>query len=99
VTTVTVEFDEDGFDSIDDTASRSVASITDDVASDMRRFVPVLTAALQGTITPRTYGLIGRVYFGNPAFGIDYHLHQEYGTYKMQAQPYARPALYRQRSL
>lgn len=76
---------------------RLVHPITDAVADDMRRYVPVLTGALRGTITPHHLKGEGRVTFGNVAEGIDYHLYQEYGTSIMDAQPYARPALYQRR--
>jgi hypothetical protein len=76
-----------------------VHPITDAVADDMRRYVPVLTGALQGTIEEEHLEGSGRVNFGDVEAGIDYHLYQEYGTSKMAAQPYARPALYQTRSV
>jgi hypothetical protein len=74
-----------------------VHPITDEVAQDMRRMVPVETGALLGTIEPEHLRGAGRVWCGAPERGIDYHLYQEYGTSRMRAQPYARPALYRVR--
>lgn len=76
-----------------------VHPITDAVAEDMRRYVPVLTGALQGTIKEEHLEGSGRVNFGDVEAGVDYHLYQEYGTSIMVAQPYARPALYKRRSI
>lgn len=78
---------------------RVVARVTRDVELDMHRLVPIDTGALDATIEGETDGLVGRVYFGNPDAGVDYHLYQEFGTRRMQAQPYARPALYQHRSV
>lgn len=94
-----IEYDSDGWDAIDAFAASKVSTATDQTADDMTRYVPVDTGALQHTIEPEARGLTGRVYFGDPAEGVDYHLHQEYGTSKMEAQPYARPALYTVRNL
>jgi hypothetical protein len=69
------------------------------IAEDMRTLVPVLSGDLLSTI--RVADLVApgehRIWFGDVARGIDYHLYQEYGTSKMEAQPYARPAVYRVR--
>lgn len=72
--------------------------LAEQIADDMRRFVAVLTGALRGTI--RTVSLLeaAQIWFGNIAEGIDYHLYQEYGTSRMAAQPYARPAIYQYRA-
>lgn len=79
--------------------SRLVHPITDEVAEDMRRYVPVLSGALRSTIEVEYLPGEGRVKFGDVSAGIDYHLYQEFGTSKMAAQPYARPALYKSRSV
>lgn len=76
-----------------------VHPITDDVAEDMRRYVPVLSGDLLATIEAEHLEGEGRVNFGNVDAGVDYHLYQEYGTSIMAAQPYARPALYKTRSV
>lgn len=78
---------------------RLVHPVTDEVAADMRRYVPVLSGDLLSTIEAVHLEGSGRVTFGDLARGIDYHLYQEFGTSKMQAQPYARPALYKTRSV
>lgn len=69
--------------------------ITDEVAEDMRRYVPVLTGDLRGTIEPEHGKGYGRVWFGGGH--VDYWSYVEYGTSRMGAQPYARPALYKAR--
>jgi hypothetical protein len=74
-----------------------VHPITDEVEEDMQRYVPVRTGALFGTIEKEHGDGYGRVWFGDPAEGVDYHLYVEYGTSRMGAQPYARPALYQVR--
>lgn len=77
-----------------------VQPVTEAVADDMRRYVPVLTGALRGTIRTEYPGkLEGRVWFGDVDAEVDYHLYQEYGTSRMAAQPYARPALYKTRAV
>ena len=77
--------------------ARLVHPITDAVADDMRRLVPVLTGDLRSTIRVEHRAGSGRVYFGDAGRGIDYHLYVEFGTSRMAAQPFARPALYRAR--
>jgi hypothetical protein len=77
--------------------ARLVHPITDAVADDMRRLVPVLSGDLRSTIRAEHLDGSGRVHFGAVDRGIDYHLYVEYGTSRMSAQPYARPSLYRAR--
>jgi HK97 gp10 family phage protein len=70
------------------------------IATDMRRYVPVDTGRLRETIRVEDAGPAHfQVWFGDVAAGVDYHLYQEYGTSKMAAQPYARPAAYQERDL
>jgi hypothetical protein len=77
-----------------------IRPITEAVAEDMARMVPVLSGALQSTIEGEVVSWdVGRVRFGDVGAGVDYHLYVEFGTSQMAAQPYARPALYRTRSL
>lgn len=73
--------------------------VTEAVAEDARRYVPVLSGDLLDTIHAEHLAGEGRVYCGDPGRGIDYHLYQEFGTSRMQAQPYMRPALYKRRSV
>jgi HK97 gp10 family phage protein len=77
----------------------AVHPITDAVAKDMRRYVPVLSGDLRSTIRVEHGEGFGRVHFGDVSRGIDYHLYVEFGTSKMAAQPFARPALYQARTV
>jgi hypothetical protein len=77
---------------------QAIHPITDEVASDARRYVPVLSGALRGTIRAEHNAGSGRVWCGNvPA--VDYHLYQEYGTSRMGAQPYMRVSLFQKRGV
>lgn len=73
--------------------------VTDAIADDAQRYVPVLSGELLSTIHAEHLAGEGRVHCGDIGRGIDYHLYQEFGTSKMQAQPYMRPALYKTRSV
>jgi hypothetical protein len=79
--------------------ARLVHPVTDAVTADARRYVPVLTGRLRGTIRAEHLTGSGRVWFGNVAAGVDYHLYVEYGTSRMAAQPYMRPALFQARAV
>ena len=75
------------------------AHVVEPILDDMERMVPVLSGDLKVTIRKDNSTGPGehRIWFGDTAAGVDYHLYQEYGTSKMDAQPYARPAVYRTR--
>lgn len=73
--------------------------VTDAVAEDARRYVPILSGDLHDTIEPEHLEGEGRVHCGGGEKDVDYHLYQEFGTSKMAAQPYMRPALYKRRSV
>lgn len=77
-----------------------VRPLTEMIAADMRRYVPVDTGDLLETIRTEfpEHGH-GLIWFGDIAEGVDYHLYVEYGTSRMAAEPYARPAAYQKRSL
>lgn len=95
-----IVINEGGLDRIErEVDAKMVHPITDAVADDMTRYVPVLSGDLRDTIEAEHLEGEGRVYFGDPGAGVDYHLYQEFGTSKMSAQPYARPALYKTRSV
>lgn len=79
--------------------ARLVHPVTDAVAEDMRQYVPVLSGDLRDTIEAEHLEGEGRVNFGDVDAGVDYHLYQEFGTSRMAAQPYARPALFKERSV
>jgi hypothetical protein len=75
------------------------AHVVEPILDDMERMVPVLSGDLKDTIRkdPTNQNGLHRIWFGDVAAGVDYHLYQEYGTSIMDAQPYARPAVYRTR--
>lgn len=73
-------------------APEVVRQVTEAVADDARRFVPVDTGDLKSTIEPEHLGRTGRVWVGT-----DHWIFPEYGTRYQKAQPYMRPALYRTR--
>lgn len=78
---------------------RLVRPMTDAIADDARRYVPILSGDLRATIRAEHLDGEGRVHCGDVLRGVDYHLYQEFGTSKMAAQPYMRPALYKRRRL
>jgi HK97 gp10 family phage protein len=71
--------------------------IADEMAGDMRRYAPVETGELKATIRVETFGELHRIWIGDVAGGVDYHLYQEFGTSVMAAQPFIRPAVYQRR--
>jgi hypothetical protein len=77
-----------------------------EIVRDMETMVPVLTGDLLSTLRRERIPGGARIHAGSvdgshSASGepVDYHLHQEYGTEKMAAQPYIRPAVYRWRGV
>lgn len=73
--------------------------IADEVARDARRFAPVRTGALKANI----YRVGGRVYVSGGEYaagrrrGTFYWFFNEYGTRRMRAQPFMRPAIFKRR--
>lgn len=59
-----------------------------DIEAQAKTLAPVDTGALQNSITWRPTGQTSAEVFT----GIDYSIYQEYGTYKMSAQPFMVPA-------
>lgn len=72
--------------------------LAEDIADDMERLAPVLSGDLKDTIRVEHGSPVTRIWIGDVAAGVDYHLYQEFGTSKMAAQPFIRPAVYRRRS-
>jgi HK97 gp10 family phage protein len=68
------------------------------IAADATRYVPVDSGELRASIRVERGAVVHRIWFGDVAAGVDYHLYQEFGTSVMQAQPYIRPATYQYRS-
>lgn len=75
----------------------TVGPLTEAIADDARRYAPVLTGALRSSIRTGVDDSTGYVIAGNE--DVDYAAYQEFGTSKMSAQPYLRPAAYKRRSL
>lgn len=72
--------------------------VTEEIADDVRRYAPVLTGDLRSTVRTDLGGpAVSRIWYGDVAAGIDYHLYQEFGTSRMAAQPALRPAVYQYR--
>lgn len=69
--------------------------VTEAIAEDARRYAPVDTGELRGSIqaTPAVDGV------GHVIATADHASYVELGTYKMDAQPYLRPALYQRRAI
>lgn len=70
--------------------NRARKDVLDAIADDSRRLVPVDTGELRNSIKVRP--VLGRV-----EVGTDHWLFVEYGTRFMDAQPFIRPALFRER--
>ena len=93
-----VRIHEGGMDGLQEAADRYAGELAEDIADDMRRMVPVLSGLLRGTIRVEHGSPVTRIWVGDTAAGVDYHLYQEFGTSRMAAQPFIRPAVYRRRS-
>lgn len=75
-------------------APEVVEQVTHQVWDDAKRFCPVDTGELVSSIDKHTEGLYGVV-----TVATDHWVYPEYGTKIQAAQPYMRPALYKQREL
>ena len=62
------------------------------IAEGARALVPIDTGALYDTIRVEVEGEVVQLVAGDDA-DVDYHMHVEFGTIKMAAQPYMRPAI------
>lgn len=88
-----VTIDPDGWKKLQLRVHQLVAQITDDVYFTARSLVAVDTGELMGTLRV-TYPAWNR---GRVWVGSDHWSYNEYGTSKMDAQPFMRPAVYRLR--
>lgn len=91
-TTTRVEWDYDGLARLYLLIDEAGRPITEDVYEMMRRLVPIDTGLLRSTIEWIYVDGTGVIFVGT-----DYWRYVEYGTSKMAAQPFIRPALYRRR--
>lgn len=72
--------------------------LTEEIADDSRRYVPILSGDLRASIRTDLGGPeVAVIWYGDVAADVDYHLYQEFGTSRMDAQPYIRPAVYQYR--
>ncbi len=62
------------------------------IESDAKRLVRVLTGNLMNSITHEVE-VVGKEIIGRTGTNVNYAIPQEFGTSKMSAQPYLRPAL------
>jgi HK97 gp10 family phage protein len=72
-----------------------LSAIVEAIASDARGYAAVDTGYMRDHIVteksgPRTYSVISQA---------SYSIYQEFGTYKMPAHPFMRPALYKNRAI
>lgn len=78
-------------------AVRGTLKLAEDMAEDMRRYAPVEFGELRASVRVDPGSAVHRIWIGDVAGGVDYHLYQEFGTSVMAAQPYIRPAVYQRR--
>lgn len=64
------------------------------IHADSQRYVPVLSGDLRASGRIECDGSTWLVVYGGGESDVDYAGYQEFGTTKMQAQPYLRPAAY-----
>ena len=93
----TVIIDRNGMEQVRIAAVRGTLQLTEDMAGDMRRYAPVDQGDLVASIRVDPGSAVHRIWIGDVAGGVDYHLYQEFGTSVMAAQPYIRPAVYQRR--
>jgi len=92
-----VIIDRDGIEALRIACVRGTLWVAEDMADDMRRYAPVDTGELVATIRVEPGSVVNRIWIGDVAGDVDYHLYQEFGTSVMAAQPYIRPAVYQKR--
>lgn len=90
-TRVRVTMDDAGWEALKTRVHQVTAQITDDIYFTARSLVPVDTGELMGTLRV-TYPAWNR---GRVWVGSDHWSYNEYGTERMAAQPFMRPAVYR----
>jgi len=73
-------------------AGKDLARRATKVESAAKRNAPVDTGRLRSSIT-HELGQAGRDLVARIGTNVDYAPHVEFGTYRMSAQPYLRPAL------
>lgn len=89
---IDIDWSRTGLDHIQALVSGFTGDVIEEITDDMRRMVPVDTGALLESIDSIHEGLHGLI-----TVGTDYWEFVEYGTSRMAAQPFIRPAIYRER--
>lgn len=90
-TRVRIRMDEAGWERLKIRVAQVRDQITDEIYFNARSLVPVDTGELMGSLRVQYLGWnVGRVWCGT-----DHWSFNEYGTSKMDAQPFMRPAIYR----
>jgi phage protein, HK97 gp10 family len=69
-------------------AAAAVSKAVSDVEGHAKDHAPVDTGALKNSIQGRSTGALS----GEVGVGVEYGIFQEFGTYKMAAQPFMTPA-------
>jgi HK97 gp10 family phage protein len=92
-------------DDLPDIAQKALHEVAERIRDEAKTFCPVDTGSLKKSIRVRTLlsssthvktiGVSAGGYITNPNTGkiVDYAIPVEFGTYKMEPQPYMRPAL------
>lgn len=83
-----------GIAKIESRCEETTRRVADAIGDDVDRFVPVDTGELKASKRVVHQGLASFV-----VIGTDHWIFVEYGTRYMAAEPYMRPALYRNRHL
>lgn len=74
-------------------------TLVDEIAQDAQDLAPVRTGALRDSIHGDVVEDSPVEVRGRVSADVDYAAYVELGTYKMVAQPYLQPALYKERTL
>lgn len=89
---VRVQVSNNKFGAIASSLGNGISSCVDKAVADCtgfaKSFAPVDTGALRASIHGQKTGK----YAGKVEDGVHYGIYQEFGTYKMAAQPFMRPA-------
>lgn len=81
--------DSDWMERLREPLTRKLQELGASIENEARSLVPVDTGRLRNSLYHEVKGLTLRV----GSRDVDYSMHVEYGTSRMRAQPYLRPAL------
>lgn len=80
------------FKSEDGPTGKFIAKTAVKVETKAKRLCPVDTGRLRSSITHEV-GMLGKTVIARVGTNVDYAVHVEFGTRRMRAQPFLRPAL------